>query len=292
LTYPRPHIFSQEEKRVLSMFASQFSVVLENADITIQLRAAYERQRELDKLKDQFIMTASHELRTPLTAVQGYIELLKEYNLTLSPGTRAEFIAKAHRSCDELTLMVSNIMDANRVQADVESARLDNVSLVDAVQHILEILDAAIHREKRTVDVNIPPETFVVADSMRLRQILLNICSNALKYSPSGSNIKIHATVDAEWVKVHIQDYGSGVPPEFTEKLFERFIRLERDMNTPTRGAGLGLSICKELVGAMGGRIWVESTGIPGEGSTFIFTLKQAAAITSTDMHSREHQEV
>ncbi|MHB8597133.1 MAG: sensor histidine kinase [Ktedonobacteraceae bacterium] len=292
LTYPRPHIFSQEEKRVLSMFASQFSVVLENADITIQLRAAYERQKELDNLKDQFIMTASHELRTPLTAVQGYIELLKEYNLTLSAETRAEFIEKAHRSCDELTLMVSNIMDANRVQSDIESARLDNVPLAGAVTHILEILDATIRREKRTVEVELPSETFVVADSMRLRQILLNICSNALKYSPSGSGIEIRATVENEWVTVQIQDQGSGVPPEFQEQLFERFVRLERDMNSPTRGAGLGLSICKQLVGAMGGRIWIESSGIAGEGSTFIFTLKRGVAATEVDKYSRAHQEV
>jgi signal transduction histidine kinase len=292
LTYPRPHIFSQEEKRVLSMFASQFSVVLENADITIQLRAAFEHQKELDKLKDQFIMTASHELRTPLTAVQGYIELLKEYNLTLSAETRAEFIEKAHRSSDELTLMVSNIMDANRVQSDIESARLDNVPLAGAVTHILEILDATIRREKRTVKVALPAETFVVADSMRLRQILLNICSNALKYSPPGSGIEIRAAVDDEWVTVYIQDHGSGVPQEFQEQLFERFVRLERDMNSPTRGAGLGLSICKQLVGAMGGRIWIESSGIAGEGSTFIFTLKQGTATTEVDRYSRAHQEV
>ncbi len=292
LTYPRPHIFSQEEKRVLSMFASQFSVVLENADITIQLRAAYGRQQELDKLKDQFIMTASHELRTPLTAVQGYIELLREYNLTLPAETRAEFIEKAHRSCDELTLMVSNIMDANRVQSDIESARLDNVPLTGAVTHILEILDATIRREKRTVEVELPAETFVVADSIRLRQILLNICSNALKYSPPGSGIEIRATVDNEWVTVQIQDHGSGVPSEFQEQLFERFVRLERDMNSPTRGAGLGLSICKQLVGAMGGRIWIESSGIAGEGSTFIFTLKRGVAVTEVNKYSRAHQEV
>ncbi|MEO8972318.1 MAG: ATP-binding protein [Ktedonobacteraceae bacterium] len=292
LTYPRPHIFSQEEKRVLSMFASQFSVVLENADITIQLRAAYERQKELDKLKDQFIMTASHELRTPLTAVQGYIELLKEHNLTLAAERRAEFIAKAHRSCDELTLMLSNIMDANRVQSDIESARLDTVSLAAAVQHILEILDTTVRREKRTVEVEIPDGTFVVADSMRLRQILLNICSNALKYSPPESSIEIRATVDDEWVTVHIQDHGFGVPLEFQEQLFERFVRLERDMNSPTRGAGLGLSICQQLVGAMGGRIWVESTGIAGEGSTFIFTLKRGGAVTEAEKHRHEHQEV
>src|SRR5205085_6816928 len=116
LTYPRPHLFSQQEKRVLGMFASQCAATMENAKITLELRAAYERQKELDRLKDQFIMTASHELRTPLTAVQGYIELLSEYNLLLSPEARGDFIEKAHRGCDELVLMVGNIMDASRVE--------------------------------------------------------------------------------------------------------------------------------------------------------------------------------
>ena len=292
ITYPRSHIFSREEKRVLSMFANQFSVVLENADITIKLRAAYERQKELDKLKDEFITMTSHELRTPLTAVQGYIELLKDYNATLSSDTRADFIAKAHRSCDELTLLVSNITDANRVQSDIENVWLGNVSLADAIKHVLGILDVALQREKRTVQVKLPTETLVVADPMRLRQIVLNICSNALRYSPVGSSIEIDATVDAEWVTVRIQDHGSGVPEQYHEKVFERFVRLERDINSPSRGAGLGLSICKQLVGAMGGRISVESTGIPGEGSTFIFMLKRGSIEAQVPMLSREHQEV
>ncbi len=298
VTYPHPHLFSREEKRVLSMFANQFSVVLENASITIKLRAAYERQKELDKLKDEFITTTSHELRTPLTAVQGYIELLKDYNATLPTETRADFIAKAHRSCDELTLLVGNITDANRLQSDIENVRLGNVSLADAIKHVLEILDVTLQREKRMVQVTLPSETFVVADPMRLRQIVLNICSNALRYSPAGSSIEIDATVDtvdtedAEWVTVRIRDHGLGVPAEFREKVFERFVRLERDVNSPARGAGLGLSICKQLVGAMGGRISVESTGVPGEGSTFIFMLKRGSPEAQVSMLNREHQEV
>ena len=291
LTYMHPHAFSQEEKRVLQMFASQCAVALENARITIELRTAYERQKELDKLKDQFIITASHELRTPLTAVLGYIELLAAYNSVLAENVRADFIAKARRACDELTLMVNNIMDASRVQIDVENIALTQISLFEAVKHVLEILEAMINREKRAISVNISTDIFIMADAMRLRQILLNLVGNALKYSPQGSNIEITCVADSEYITTRVRDYGSGVPLSDQVHLFERFVRLERDMNSPVRGAGLGLYICKQLVVAMGGRIWVESSGLPNEGSTFTFTLKRGVSDSDIGHLALEHQE-
>ncbi len=276
LTYPRTHLFFEEEIRVLEMFVEQCATTLENTRITIELRAAYERQRELDVLKDQFIMTASHELRTPLTAVLGYIELLGEYNEVLEAEMRSDFIAKAHRGCDELTLMVNNIMDANRVQADVDNTKITSVSLEESVIHIVEIIESLTKREQRVISVTLPPALFVMADAMRLRQVLLNLVSNALKYSPPGTQIEISAEAGTDYATIWVRDYGSGVPVEEQNRLFERFVRLERDMNSPTRGAGLGLYICRQLIEAMGGTIWIKSTGQAGEGSTFFFTLRLA----------------
>ncbi|HEU5374327.1 MAG TPA: ATP-binding protein [Ktedonobacteraceae bacterium] len=276
LSFPRPHVFSLEEKRILGMFTRQCAAAMENAQITIALRAAYERQKELDRLKDQFIMTASHELRTPLTAVQGYIELLNQYNDELSAETRTEFIQKAHRGCDELALMVGNIMDASRLQIEGERIHLMPVELASSVRHVMEILEGVTTREQRSVSLAVPPGLFIQADDLRLRQILLNLVSNALKYSSAGTPIQIQALQGQGLVKISVRDYGLGVPREEQERLFERFVRLERDMNSPVRGAGLGLYITKRLIGAMGGRLWVESSGIPGEGSTFSFTLQRA----------------
>jgi signal transduction histidine kinase len=276
LTYPRSHLFSQEEKRVLGMFASQCAATMENARITLELRAAYERQKDLDRLKDQFIMTASHELRTPLTAIQGYIELLSEYNLTLTPETRGEFIAKAHRGCDELGLMVGNIMDAGMLEVDSGNIRLCPVSLAESVLHILEILEGMTKQENRVMHVDVPPTLLVMADDLRLRQVLLNLVSNALKYSSLGSEVTISADIHDEEVTLRVRDHGLGIPQVDQDHLFERFVRLNRDINSPVRGAGLGLYISKQLIEAMGGRIWVESSGNPGEGSTFAFTLKGA----------------
>ena len=278
LTYSRPHHFSREEQRVLGMFATQCVAALENVRMTLALRAAYERQKELDRLKDEFITTTSHELRTPLTAVQGYLELLASYHSTMEASMLDNFLAKASRGCEELALMVGNITDASRVQVDVKTMTLNVISLSESVQHVLEIIEAGARREQRTIQAAIPADLFVVADKIRLRQILLNLLSNALKYSPTGSDIEIAVDMNEEEVTLRVRDYGLGIPLAEQERLFERFVRLERDMNSPARGAGLGLYISKQLVEAMGGRIWVESTGMPDEGSTFIFTLQRSTA--------------
>lgn len=276
LTFANTHLFAREEQRVLGMFAAQCAIALDNARMTRALRDAYEHQKELDRLKDQFIVTASHELRTPLTAVQGYIELLSEYSATLTPELRSTFIAKARRGCDELTLMVGNIMDASRVRIEASNIHLTSLVLRDAVLHVLEILEALVRREERSIEVLIDPETLVLADDMRLHQVLLNLLSNALKYSPSGTPVEISTLVEEKQVTVCIRDYGFGIPIEEQAHLFERFVRLERDMNSIVRGAGLGLFISRQLVEAMDGRIWVESSGQAGEGSTFAFTLRRS----------------
>lgn len=277
LTYPRPHVFAHEEKRVLNMFAIQCATALQNAKMTMDLLMAYESLKELDKMKDRFITTASHELRTPLTAVQGYIELLGDHDFQLSDEQRTAFIANARRGCDELKLMVENIMDASRVQFDVKNVRLRRLVLAESVVHVLEIMTALSETEKRSLQVHVPTSFVVIADDLRLRQVLLNLVSNAFKYSPKGTPVEIVAKADDEYVTVLVRDHGLGVPLGDQGRLFERFVRLERDMNSPARGAGLGLSICRQLVEAMGGRIWIESAGIEGEGSTFIFTLKRPA---------------
>lgn len=277
LTYTRPHIFSEEEKRLWGMLASQCAAAMESAQASIALRLAYERQKELDQLKDEFIITASHELRTPLTAVQGYIELLQGYDDQLAPEIRAEFIAKAGRGCDELTLMVNNIMDASRVQEGVEEIQLGQVPLATSVAQVLEIMEAAVRRENRQVSVDIAPDLTIVAEEQRLKQIILNVVGNALKYSEPGTPLEITARPvgdSATLCELRIRDYGSGVPLEDQQRLFDRFVRLERDMNSPVRGAGLGLFICRQLVEAMGGDIRVESSGNAGEGSTFIISLR------------------
>ena len=261
---------------IVQLLIARFSFPVETARVMLELRVAYERQKELDRLKDQFIITASHELRTPLTAVQGYIELLGDFDQQLPPEAREAFLTTARQSVDELALMVGNIMNVGRLEVNAEQITLKRVPLAEEVLQTAEILETQIQREERTLRVNIPDTVHVMADDFCLRQVMLNLLTNALKYSSPGTNVEVTCDQSGKYATVYVRDYGLGVPPEDQGRLFERFVRLERDMNSLVRGAGLGLYISKQMIEAMGGRIWVESDGQPGQGSCFVFTLPSA----------------
>lgn len=246
-----------------------------------QLQAAHQRLCELDQLKDQFLVTASHELRTPLTSVQGYLELLAEF-LDLLPAEQSrEFLQKARRSCDELVVLLGNVMDVGRleVEAGLNPAELERVPVQDMLQSVIHLIEPQVTHEQREVHVDIPLPLCVQADAERLRQVVLNLSVNALKYSPPQTPITFSARVagdSASEVVISVTDKGNGIVPQDQTRVFQRFVRLERDMNSPVRGSGLGLYISQRLIEIMGGTIWIESTGIPGEGSSFHIQLPMA----------------
>ncbi|WP_322481099.1 GAF domain-containing sensor histidine kinase [Thermogemmatispora sp.] len=262
-------------------FAEQAAVAYTNATLYQQLRTAHQQLQELDQLKDQFMITASHELRTPLTAVQGYLELLAQYDDALSPEQRYEFLHKTRLACEELVLLLNNIMDASRLEVDagIRPAHIETVAVEDIVQSVVDMMEPQLTQEERLVYLDIPPDLAVQADPVRLRQILRNLAINALKYSPPGTPITFRARASLDHASlrpcalISVSDRGKGIRPEDQPKLFQRFVRLESDVNSPVRGSGLGLYISRRLVEAMRGKIWVESTGIPGEGATFTIEL-------------------
>jgi len=283
IVYEGYHSFAREEMRVLEMFANQYVATLENVRMTNNLLEYNERLQEVDSLKDQFMTTASHELRTPLTTVAGYIELLNQYQGELPGEMRAEFIEKARRGCDELTLLINNITDASQVSVDVEHIRLRPITLSVLIDDVLEIMETTLHSEQRQINVSLAPDLSVIADEIRLRQVLMNLLNNALKYSEERTAIDISSQVEGQYVLITVSDHGMGVPLDEQMDIFERFMRMERDMNSPVRGAGLGLYICRQLIEAMGGQIWVESSGRVGEGSRFIFSLCNAVESSSVE---------
>ncbi len=273
--------FDKETLPLAQDFAEQASVALTNAHLYQHLRSAHKQMQELDALKDQFMVTASHELRTPLTAVQGYIELLSQYDDILPTEQRREFLQKARRSCEELVVMLSNVMDASRLEmeAGIRPAFLERVDVWEMVESVITIIEPQVQQEQRQIHVSIPARTFVLADPIRLRQILMNISVNALKYSPQHTPIFFSASIYATHtpsVVLSIADKGKGIKPQDHSRLFQRFVRLEGDVNSPVRGSGLGLYISRRLIESMGGKIWIESKGIPGDGSIFHIQLSVA----------------
>lgn len=279
---------------LFELFANQAAVAIEGARLYTDLRDALRKARESERIKDQFLMTASHELRTPLTAVQGYLELLSSYAETLDAATSRKFLDNARRACEELILLLGNVMDAGRIDQQQMALRLGPVRVQQSVQMILEILDPMITRSKRVVTVTIPPEYVVQVDDLRLRQILLNLVGNALKYTPAGTPIEISAAcIEAQALAQHIEkassstqalsegrfvvitvrDWGQGIAPEDQSRLFTKFVRLDDAVQSEQQGSGLGLYLCRQLTEAMRGAIWVESAGKPGEGTSFFIAL-------------------
>lgn len=284
---------------LFEVFANQAAVVIEGARLYSELREALERAQESERMKNQFLMTASHELRTPITAIQGYIELLSIYHETLDEKTKVRFLQNARRACEELILLLGNVMDASRLDQEHVTLKLGKVAVLEAVQTILEILEPIITREKRTISVSPPAEDVVWADELRLRQVLLNLVGNALKYTPVGSDVTIsssrlswgafhqripHAALSnldalppipasGQFIAIAIQDCGPGIAPAEQSRLFHKYVRLASALDSAQQGVGLGLYLCRQLIEAMGGLIWVESDGVPGKGSTFYVAL-------------------
>ena len=270
--------FDGESLPLAQDFAEQAAVALTNAHLYQHLRSTHQRMQELDQLKDQFMVTASHELRTPLTAVQGYIELLSQYDEILPSDQRRDFLQKAQRSCEELVVLLNNVMDASRleVEAGIRPAFLERVDVLEIVESVITLIEPQVQQEHRTIQVAIPSHPFVLADPVRLRQVLMNLSVNALKYSPHRTPLQFSVSpvnTQTASLVLSVTDKGKGIAPNKQGLLFQRFVRLETDINSPVRGSGLGLYISRRLVEAMGGKIWIESTGVPGEGSTFHIQL-------------------
>ncbi len=214
---------------------------------------------------------------------------------TTPPELRRAFLNKARRATEELVLLQANIMDASRIEFDAATLKYSSIPLKEICTAMLDLFEPIILQEHRQAELDIDEQISVWADETRLKQVLRNLIANALRYSPPRTPLRITAALDdlQEQVSISVIDEGYGVPPDKQEAIFERFVRLERDMQSIVRGSGLGLSITRQLIEAMGGTIHVESSGIPGKGSTFIFTLPTVpeAKTTPPAVESTENNE-
>jgi signal transduction histidine kinase len=258
----RQQALTAEQKRLLALEAEH------------QVTIAYEQQCKINEMKDQFLRNVNHELRTPLAALGGALELLKVYSEQMDPLERTQVLKGALTNYEHLVKLISRMLDANTIMSDIPQAKSQAVCVHQLVQEVLAHLGTG-DVESYTIRLQVPEHLLVWADPHLLGQVLRNLLSNVFKYVPRQTEVRIEATqaVPSSPVCLSVQDAGPGIPGEELALLFEKFVRLTRDVGGTTRGAGLGLYICKRLVEAMGGRIWVESSGRPGEGSRFCLTL-------------------
>ena len=242
-----------------------------------QMTKAYKQEQHLNSLKDQFLLNINHELRTPLTSLHGYLQLLEEYQRELHGSDQSPFLTDALLSSEELVQIVNTLLDAFQYSnADIhpQYEELSVASVVSSAANLFEPQQWQSHH----LDLLIPEPLTVKADRQFFHQILWNLLSNACKYSPPQTTVTVGAlqqkdASEQESVCIWVQDAGPGIASNEIPLLFGKFVRLKRDQAGTVRGTGLGLYICKQLVEAMGGRIWVESSGMIAEGSRFYFTL-------------------
>jgi PAS domain S-box-containing protein len=245
--------------------------------------------RQLEELKADFIATASHELRTPLAAVYGAAQTLLRHDFALDEAGRDRFISLIADESDRLGRIVNEILLANQLDAgrvDLGSDAFDPGELVERVVDAARVHAPPNIDLERVVPAGLP---LVAADRDKVRQVLVNLVENAMKYSPGGGRIEVGLESgresEADTVVFFVRDEGLGIPAEEQARIFEKFYRLDPHMTRGVGGTGLGLYICNELVNRMGGHIWVEST--EGEGATFLLELpaepkpvRQAPSVT------------
>src|SRR5262249_49083526 len=222
-------------------------------------------------------------------ALQGYLELATDLGSHGDIERQRHMLERSQEAAEHLATLVKSVLNIRRVEADAASMTPSNFALQPIILAATRLLDPReTGEQERDLRLSMPPQLAVYADPDRVRQVLLNLLSNAAKYSPAGTPIEITAHIAAPegnkraahvqraMVEIAVRDYGHSIPPEQVPLLFQRFVRLKRDIASNVTGAGLGLAICRAYVEAMGGHIWVGSSGVPGEGSTFTFTLPLA----------------
>ena len=294
ISMTQPHNNFSEQNTLILLFFSLCAILfigtlvtsqrnsLDYSDeVQAQLTIINEEQQVLSEIKDQFLQNVNHELRTPLTAIYGYLELLLEHNERLDSEMRVTFLQHAMQSCDELQLLVNNVLDTMGIEKERLSLLIEQLVVRDILFEVLERFDPK-SVQAHSIHVNIPDYIVVQGNAQYLRQIFRNLLANAFKYVPENTPVMISARLFGDMVDplhavpeicINVEDRGPGIPANEIPLLFGQFVRLRRDTSGHIRGSGLGLFLSRQFVEAMDGRIWVESSGVPGEGSNFRFTL-------------------
>ncbi len=228
------------------------------------------RFREAEEMKSTFISIISHELKTPVALIKGYANTLAREDAHWDSATLREGLQIISEESDRLNALINNLLDASRIQAGAFRLEIGDVMLPQLAARVVEGFRVQTTNHRFVLDF---PADFpcVSGDEERLRQVLNNLVSNAIKYSPAGGEIRIGGWADRTRVTVYVADQGIGIPLEEQGKLFQRFYRVDSSLRRSTQGAGLGLYLCKSIVEAHGGQIWLRSE--PGKGTTVFFTL-------------------
>jgi len=272
--------FSEHEQQLLMALADYAAIAIANARL-------YDEVRQANQAKSEFVSFVAHELRTPMTSIRGYADILLRGMAASLTKQQAEFVHKIRSNVVRMQILVSDLQDISRIETGHLHLDLRTVPLNQVVQDALETTQEQIKARDQKLTINLPDDLPPVrADAARLTQVLINLLSNAYKYTPNGGRIWLRAWREGSFVHCAVSDTGIGISPEDQARLFTKFFRSENPVAREKPGTGLGLCIVKKLIELQGGEISVQSE--LGRGTTFAFTIPlaqktpEALEITST----------
>ena len=268
--FTHEHPFDHIGLRHLNILVDQAAVTLHNLKL---LKAEEELRHEAERaneIKTQFLAMISHELRTPLTSIIGFTTTMLAEDVSWDQNEQHDFVQTIQKETNRLQELIDHLLDLSRLEAGM----LPIVMKPQSIHEIIE--DASSHlrilTNGHTLSYHLPARLpLVLADTKRISQVLVNLVRNASTYAPKGSEISVSANVRKDFLQINVSDQGPGILPAEYKRVFEAFRRGAKMENSAVQGAGLGLAICKGLVEAHGGRIWIKRKTTPG--ATFCFTI-------------------
>lgn len=229
-------------------------------------------EKEVDKMKTEFISTVSHELRTPLTSIKGYVDLILDGEAGEINEIQREFLEIVKQNNDRLVELINDLLDVSRMESGRVKMEKAPLSLPEIVKVAVTSIENLAKNKEMSISQDIPEGLpLVLADRQRLVRILVNLLSNAIKYTPPKGRIFVSIKPQNGFLATSIRDTGIGIPSEHLDRLFVKFYRVDSSLTSEIGGTGLGLAIVKSIVDLHGGQVWAESE--VGKGSTFTFTL-------------------
>jgi len=290
-SYTNPKAYNEKSALLLEMVATQLSNVIQRSKMIQALISAKEKAEESDRLQSAFLANMSHEIRTPMNGILGFLELLSEPDL--EEENKKEYIEIVNNSGRRLLNTINDIIEISKIEAGQSKVSYGDVNIGEVMKfHYDFFLPQAIEKGlAMNVSTQIMgPQGLIRTDRHKLDGILTNLIKNAIKFTEKGT-IEFGNYLENEWLVFYIKDSGRGISKDRFEAIFERFVQADQNLTRAHEGSGLGLSITKAHVRALGGKIRVESE--PGKGSTFFFTIpyvpvkEKKGANGQPDIHDR-----
>jgi signal transduction histidine kinase len=269
---PEARPFTQKQIDLVSTFANQAVIAIENARLFNEIREKGQQLEAANRHKSEFLANMSHELRTPLNAVIGFSEALLEKMFGELNAKQEDYLRDIHSSGRHLLSLINDILDLSKIEAGRMELELSEFSVPMALKNAIALVRGRAQTHGIALKLRVDPKLEEIrADERKFKQIVVNLLSNAVKFTPDGGHVDVHARKNGNSIKVSVKDDGIGIAAKDQAALFEAFRQVGGDYTAKREGTGLGLALTRRFVELHGGKILLESK--PGKGSTFTFTL-------------------